>query len=354
MRWNKSNILLSIAIISLLVACVPSEQVVSNHFLTKRKYTKGWYIHSHTNEKKTVARHIQTEETAEIKSIEKDNFSDNQSALVYAQADEQMLLPEKKLQSNTYIPETNSLAEKTDTIPAKKKVKKIFFSSEKNESKKDKKTNPPALVSFILALVSYMLIGLSMLLKSGATGYLMSFMFVISSTFSLFSGYFAFLALELKRKEPDKYKNFGLIFPGLLPASVAAIAQIFIVGIVFLFTVFGVYQYGEILALLIPSLLLVLFELLLRYIKKQKELKKNGVERQPLTDGMKRRKRAGILFMLFSLLLIITMLISPFTFSNMLFFRADFYLFLFACGVFLIGLVLKLTSMHVFAKKNKE
>jgi archaellum biogenesis protein FlaJ (TadC family) len=32
----------------------------------------------------------------------------------------------------------------------------------------------------------------------------------------------------------------------------------------------------------------------------------------------------------------------------------DFYLFLFACAVLLTGLVLKLTSMHVFAKKNKE
>ncbi len=355
MKNKTIYIVLFYLFVSLLFSCKTSDNVVSQHFLTKRKYTKGWYMHSHTNENKTVARHIQTEETAEIKSIEKDNFSDNQSALIYAQADEQMLLPEKKLQSNIDIPETNSLAEKTDTLPAKKKVKKNFLSRTKEVDAEGKKTNMYALYSLLAIIGSIILFGLFSVFVGIEYSKLIDFLMGITFWGAYPIGAAALLGFHAyieRSKNPDKYKNNRLAIPAVVVGIFLALASlasaIFLLIYLDSSSIWFIIYVG---IFLIPFIIISLF-FYMAFIKNYHKEKKvyTKEEKEQKQNRLKKLGRWGVILMAVGFVMILLLVIFAEAFLILLPNSLDFYAFLFACGLFLTGLVLKITSMRIFRK----
>lgn len=312
---------------------------------------------------------VKKENTKTQKIAQTDSTPPQATSITESQTESYQNEPEYALQGNEmnpalFVPSAiqkqkilYAPALQTDTIPTKKNKKKPLPDDEKTEKKK---TSTLAKTSFILSVLSIFSIVLNVLFVIGSpfvsalypavqSDYMLTFMFVVSSTLSLFSGYCAWLAYSNNIKENDKWKNVGFLLPGFFLGTISLMLQASFAYMVLLWLLIN--QDAFIFVLLIPIILLALVEFIRKYIKKRERKKEFEHLLPPISDKVKtkikRRKLWAYLMLGLSIPIMLILLLFPEAFIGFIAFNMDYYLFLFACLLFLCGVFVLFRAFHL-------
>lgn len=336
----------------LFFSCKTSNNVVSGGFLSKRKYNKGWY-----SDFKQIKPHaaLPVKPGAEIPALPDEELkteinSNEAEGLVSLQSDlSTTVLGKNKPHYSVTLPQSSYKPKITKTNTTKKQ-------EEEQPEPEKKKTNPYALYSILSLLWTPVGASIVYLLEIIKVNGIFLGLFAVSAFIApLASILLGFVAFKKKREHPSLYKNNGLAIPGIVLGAFLALANIamttyFLIEIdsldAFILLLLG---YTTTLAVVIGCLFYDTF------LKKEKTIKPepSDEEKEKIKRKLVKQNRFALSLLSFGLLLALVLLLFPMFFLHALPKNMDFYLFLFACLLFLTG-TFKYISSLILKRKYKK
>lgn len=331
---------------SFFFSCKNSNHVVSGNFLAKRKYTKGWHTNfiskktcTSLSEKTSLETSVLSEAAAETE------IKQNEMEVV---ASVQMPLYNNSLEKKKT--HTTILHSETPTIQKNTKSNHTVIKEDKEQPEPEKKkTNPWALCSFL----SFLIIVFGAMALYAFSPVHLQIILHYSPYIFMPSAFWGVISQKKKKATPNRYKNNGLAIPGIILGFLLALlpAYLFLMLFPYDFT-FLVIIY---LAYLLTPFLAFLYLFYDTFLKKEKTSKPEPTkeEKEELKRKLEKQNRFALILLFSGLLLALVLLFFPMFFLQALPKNMDFYLFLFACLLFLMG-IFKYISTLIGKRKYKK
>lgn len=219
-----ANLIVTAILVCFMFACRTSDKVVSKHFLTKRKYNKGWYVNSISNHsskikekyKNVSERNADTliifmPKTENVENIHEELFASNELKPIAYKEYKKVVL---QYTTAVSISDTNKVAKKENR---KKKIEN------KNTEEVPPKTNIKALLSFFIVSIWGILGFLAYYYSIAYFYFLILSLLVLSIPFIVLTT----IAIVKWIKCKECYKNNGFLIPGVIVMGVLVLIGAF-------------------------------------------------------------------------------------------------------------------------------
>lgn len=219
-KTNYSTSIVAAVLLCFMFSCRISDNVVPKHYLTKRKYNKGWHVNNTSKKNKSTKQKY-----ADIQNLTGDTLASSVSEDVEKDT-HQELSASINSEYNVYreneihILQNPFSNEKNDTTKTVKRVKQKNSTIKNNPENKSKKTNTNTLTSFII-IVIWALLAIPIITIYN-TYFLFLYLHVLGALFFPFLISTIIAAIQWKKCK-DCYKNNGLLIPGIIVITLLAL-----------------------------------------------------------------------------------------------------------------------------------